>query len=203
MANVKHLNVNATIDGISDYAPLVIFVMMLTMFGLTGWMQYHFLKGVLDGKIEGVGYLIFLFPIVIQILRFVTGFLSASFFKKGKWLLGALVLGFSVWLSIFEYGKVSDMATVWTALEVATEPLTHSPTTNVTITRNIIRGIMTVLIWGALVLEAFLAFWVASAMDEPEQESGDDQEQGKIGFSTSTNGKVFSTNGATKKGSRS
>ena len=203
MANVKHLNVNATIDGISDYAPLVIFVMMLTMFGLTGWMQYHFLKGVLDGKIEGVGYLIFLFPIVIQILRFVTGFLSASFFKKGKWLLGALVLGFSVWLSIFEYGKVSDMATVWTTLEVATEPLTHSPTSNVTITKNIIRGIMTVLIWGALVLEAFLAFWVASAMDEPEQESEDGQEQAKIGFSTSTNGKVFSTNGATKKHSRS
>ena len=196
MANVKHLNVNATIDGISDYAPLVIFVMMLTMFGLTGWMQYHFLKGVLDGKIEGVGYLIFLFPIVIQILRFVTGFLSASFFKKGKWLLGTLVLGFSVWLSVFEYGKVSDMAIVWTTLDVTTQPVTHSPT-SVTITKNIITGIMTVLIWGSLVLEAFLAFWVSS-VEQPEDATEGENDMATIGFSPSGNGAVFSTNGATK-----
>jgi len=193
MANVNHLSVNATVDGISNYAPLVIFVMMLTMFGLTGWMQYHFLKGVLDGKVEGIGYLIFLFPIVIQVLRFVTGFLSASFFKKGKWLLGALVLGFSIWLSIFEYGKVSDMAVVWTTLEVSAQPLTHSPTSNVTITRNIITGIMTVLIWGALVLEAFLAFWV-STVDDSEDEENEKLELKEVSFSS---------NGAAKKKAQS
>ena len=186
MTNVKHLSVNDTIDSISNYAPLVIFVMMVTMFGLTGWMQYHFLKGVLDGKIDGVGYLIFLFPIVIQILRFVTGFLSASFFKKGKWLLGVLVLGFSIWLSIFEYGKVSDMAIVWTTLDITTEPVTHSPT-SINITKNIIRGIMTVLIWGALVLEAFLAFWVASSVES----EGEDSESKKPA--------IFSPNGSGKK----
>lgn len=170
MANVKSLNVSSTIDSISDYAPLVIFMMMLAMFGLTGWMQYHFLKVALSGKIEGVSYLIFLFPIIVQVLRFVTGFLSASFFKKGKWLIGFLVLGFSIWLSVFEYGKVNDMTIVWTTLEVSTQPITHS-STNVNITKNIIRGIMIVLIWGALVLESFLAFWVSSVDEAEDKES--------------------------------
>jgi len=68
--------------------------------------------------------------------------------------------------------------------------LTHSPTANVTITRNIITGIMTVLIWGALVLEAFLAFWVSTVEDSEEE----DEEMVKVGFSA---------NGATKKKAKS
>lgn len=169
MANVKSLNVSSTIDSISDYAPLVIFMMMLAMFGLTGWMQHHFLKAALSEKIEGVSYLIFLFPIIVQVLRFVTGFLSASFFKKGKWLIGFLVLGFSIWLSVFEYSKVDDMTTVWTTIDLSTEAVTHYPT-HVDITKNIIRGIMIVLIWGALVLEFFLAFWISSVAEEDSAE---------------------------------
>jgi len=84
-----------------------------------------------------------------------------------------------------EYGKVADMAVVWTTLDISTQPVTHSPT-NVLITKNIIRGIMTVLIWGALVLEAFLAFWVASSVQPAD-------------FTEGENDVVFSSNGATKK----
>ena len=187
MANVNHLNVSDTIDSISSYAPLVIFIMMITMFSLTGWLQYHFLSGVLQGKFDGVNYLVFVFPVVVQVLRFVTGFLSASFFKKGKWVLGGLVLCFSVWLSIFEFSKVNDMADFWTNIDISTEALTHSSAT-VSITQNIIKGIMTVLIWGALVLECFLAFWVGSSNREGHKTSSgemlNEERSNEVSFST-------------------
>ena len=155
----KKFSINSTIDQISNYAPVVIFSMILIMLGLTGWMQYQFLGGVLTAL--EAGYLVFLFPIVMQVLRFVTGFLSASFFKKGSWIYGVIVFGFSVWLSVYEYGEVDKMAAYWTNLDISTRPLNHSEET-LSITRDSIVGIMTILIWGALVLEFFLAAWLGS-----------------------------------------
>ena len=155
----KEFSINSTIDQISNYAPVVIFSMILIMLGLTGWMQCQFLGGVLTAL--DAGYLIFLFPIVMQVLRFVTGFLSASFFKKGSWIYGVIVFGFSVWLSVYEYGEVDKMAAYWTNLDISTRPLNHSEET-LSITRDSIVGIMTILIWGALVLEFFLAAWLGS-----------------------------------------
>lgn len=164
MTKVNAFNVNSAIDGISEYAPVVVFLMMVIMFALTGWMQHHFLVGVLEG-IPGTNYLVFLFPLVIQVLRFVTGFLSASFFKKKKWGLGVFVFCFSVWLSVFEYGEVEGMANFWTQVDVDVKPLTHSDL-KVSITKEIITGIMVVLIWGALVLEFFLASWIGMSNAE-------------------------------------
>ena len=185
MANVKSFDVNSTIDKISSYAPVVLFVMMVVMFGLTGWMQFNFLKGIFKDKFLGAEYLVFLFPIVVQVLRFVTGFLSASFFKKSKWGYGVFVFLFSIWLSIFEYSEVKNMAIFWTDIDVSLQPITHNDLA-VAVTKEIITGVMTVLIWGALVLEFFLAAWVGSSSPTPSPSA--------VGPVT------FSTNGASKKG---
>lgn len=187
MTNVKSFDVNSTIDKISSYAPVVLFVMMVIMFALTGWMQFHFLKGIFQDKFPGSGYLVFLFPIVVQVLRFVTGFLSASFFKKSKWGYGVFVFLFSIWLSIFEYGEVKNMAIFWTSFDVSLQPVTHNDL-SVSVTKEIITGVMTVLIWGALVLEFFLAAWVGSTAPTPSEQID--------------NNISFSQNGATKKGKR-
>lgn len=187
MTNVKSFDVNYTIDKISSYAPVVLFVMMVVMFSLTGWMQFHFLKGIFKDKFPGAEYLVFLFPIVVQVLRFVTGFLSASFFKKSKWGYGVFVFLFSIWLSIFEYGEVKNMAIFWTSLDVSLQPVTHNDL-SVSVTKEIITGVMTVLIWGALVLEFFLAAWVGSTSPTPSEQID--------------NNISFSQNGATKKGKR-
>lgn len=182
MTNLKAFDVNNTIDKISDYAPLVLFIMMVIMFSLTGWMQYHFLNGVLASKMAGSNYLVFFFPIVIQVLRFITGFLSASFFKKGRWFFGSVVFLFSIWLSLYEYGEIEQMAAYWTDLNVDLEAVTHSELV-LNVTDKTITGIMTVLIWGALVLEFFLAAWIGSS-------ATDNQEI------------LFSSNGAQKKRSK-
>ena len=162
MTKVNSFDVNSTIDKISDYAPVVLFIMMVVMFALTGWMQHHFLVGVFQDKFKGANYLVFLFPIVVQVLRFVTGFLSASFFKKGSWGFGIIVFCFSIWLSVFEYGEVDSMAVFWTTVDVDLQPITHNDF-SVSLTKEIITGIMTVLIWGALVLELFLAAWMGKS----------------------------------------
>ena len=187
MPKVKSFDVNSTIDQISNYAPVVLFVMMVVMFSLTGWMQYHFLDGIFQNKFAGAKYLVFLFPIIVQVLRFVTGFLSASFFKKSKWVYGTIVFLFSIWLSVFEFGEVKNMAIFWTNVDVDLKPLTHNEL-SVSVTREIITGVMTVLIWGALVLEFFLAAWIGSSSPTPSEEE--------------ENNVSFSTNGAAKKGEK-
>lgn len=182
MTNVKSFDVNSTIDKISSYAPIMLFVTMIVMFCLTGWMQHQFLKGILENKFPGASYLVFLFPIVVQVLRFVTGFLSASFFKKEKWGYGVFVFLFSVWLSVFEFGEVKNMAIFWTDIDVSLKPVTHNDL-SISVTKEIITGVMTVLIWGALVLEFFLAAWVGSSSPTPLDKVV-----------------TFSQNGAAKKG---
>jgi hypothetical protein len=179
MTKVNSFDVNLTIDSISDYAPLVIFVIMVLMFTLTGWMQYNFLTSVFS-SIPGAGYLTFLFPIVLQILRFVTGFLSASFFKKKRWAFGLFVFCFSMWLSVFEFNEVHSMADFWANIDLNMKPIVHSEL-KISITKEIIEGVMTILIWGALVLEFFLAAWLGKSEN------------------IITPGAIFSTNGAVKK----
>ena len=158
MIQSKNFSINDTIDGISNYAPLVMFVMMVVMFCLTGLMQHLFLDESMEAVPGGI-YVAFLFPIIIQVLRFVTGFLSASFFKKKRWILGVFVLLFSVWLSVFEYQTVDEMVLLWTQLDLSLEPITHSEL-KIAITKEVLRGVMNVLIWGALILEIFLAAWL-------------------------------------------
>lgn len=184
MTKVKAFNVNSAIDNVSNYAPIVLFITMIVMFTLTGWMQHHFLKGVLANKFPGASYLVFLFPIVIQVLRFITGFLSASFFKKSKWGYGIFVFLFSVWLSVFEFGEVENMAIFWTDFDVNLQPVTHNDL-SVSVTKEIITGVMNVLIWGALVLEFFLAAWVGFSSPTPSEQTSD--------------AVTFSRNGAHKK----
>ena len=161
MANVKHSSLTEGIEAITGYAPVVLFLSILAMYGLTGWMQHHFMRDVLVASISKVEALSIQFPILIQSLRFILGFVCVSFFTKGRWFFGGLVFCLSIWLALFEYSKVDKMAMFWTNVEVTTEAVTHSDL-KVKITSEIVVGVMTILIWGALILEFFLAAWVSS-----------------------------------------
>ena len=184
MTNVKYSSLKDGIDTITDYAPVVIFVSIIAMYGLAGWIQHHFMRDVLISSLNKVESLSFQFPILIQSLRFILGFVCVSFFKKGRWFFGSLVFGLSIWLAVFEYSKVDAMATFWTDLELTTRAITHSDL-RIKITKDIIIGIMTILVWGALILEFFLAAWVGY----------DDN----LTVSDSSNDIVFSSNGKGKK----
>ena len=153
---------------------------MLFMFAMTGWLQYTYISSVFTDVIPGASYIAFLFPIVIQVLRLVTGFLSASFLKKRRIFFGILVLLFSIWLSAFEYHKVEDMSLYWTSIEVDLEQVLQTEL-RVEISKNVITGIMTVLIWGALVLEFFLAAWL-SATNNRKSVKQDNKKKGNGAF---------------------
>ena len=116
MANVNHSSLKDGIESITEYAPIVLFVSILAMYGLTGWMQHHFMKDVLVASLNKVEMLSFQFPILVQTLRFILGFVCVSFFTKGRWFFGSLVFGLSIWLAVFEYSKVDKMAMFWTCL---------------------------------------------------------------------------------------
>ncbi len=191
MTNVKSFDVNSTIDKVSNYSPVILFATMVVMFCLTGWMQHHFLKSVFRDKFPGSEYLVFLFPIVVQVLRFITGFLSASFFKKSKWFYGIFVFCFSIWLSVFEFGEVDEMAILWTDFDIDLKPVTHNDMT-VGITKEVITGVMTVLIWGALVLEFFLAAWVGSASPTLLEQTNNNVSFSQNG-ATAKNGKRYAS----------
>ena len=79
------------------------------------------------------------------------------------------------------------MAIFWTNVDVDLKPLTHNEL-SVSVTKEIITGVMTVLIWGALVLEFFLAAWIGSSSPTPS-------------IATTTN-VPFSENGAAKNGKK-
>lgn len=161
MQSSKHLEINTAIDRISDYAPVVLFIMMLLMFCMTGWLQHKFLAGIFSDVIPDSKYIALLFPIVIQVLRLVTGFLSASFLKKGSYFFGVIVLLFSLWLSAFEYNEVGHMADFWTGVDLDLSVIVQADL-KVTISKSVISNVMTVLIWGAMVLEFFLAGWLTA-----------------------------------------
>jgi len=154
MANVKHSSLSEGIEAITDYAPVVIFISIVAMYFLTGWLQHHFMKDVLVANLSKVEALSFQFPILIQSLRFILGFICVSFFSKKRWFFGVLVFMLSIWLAVFEFSKVEHMANFWTNIADVNSSV------KIEITKDIITGVMTILIWGALILEFFLAAWI-------------------------------------------
>ena len=165
-----------------EFAPVVLFtVLFLTLF-LTGYLQSHFYTSVFS-KVLPTEYLAVLFPVVIQVLRLVTGFLSASFFKKKRFLAGTVVFIFSLWVTMFEHNEAKHMGSYWVSTGIDLSTVVQSEMV-VTLTKDIITSMMQILIWSALFLELFLAVWVSKLKPETKNE----------GYVFSGNG---STNGAT------
>lgn len=179
MANVNHSSLKDGIETITNFAPVVIFVSIVCMYGLTGWLQHHFMNDVLVASLSKVDALSFQFPILIQSLRFILGFICVSFFSKSRWFFGILVFLLSIWLAVFEYGKVEHIANFWTNVDVA-----EVSKLRLDITKDIITGVLTILIWGALILEFFLAAWVGYDYDLEESKNSN-----AVDFSSNGKGK--------------
>ncbi len=174
-------SINPTIDKIVEFAPLFLFTMLFIVLFLTGYLQRQFYTQVFTGVMEQTEYLAFLFPVVIQVLRLVTGFLSASFFKKHRYAAGIAVLIFSIWLTMFEHNEAKHMGEFWVNSSIDLSTVVQSEM-SLNLTKDIITSMMHILIWGALFLEIFLAVWLSFDSSKNENE-----------------GYVFSQNGATKK----
>ena len=169
----------------SDFAPVVLFVVMLLMFISTGYLQREYYNNVFTDALESTDFIALLIPIVIQTLRLVTGFLSASFFKKRRFLMGVFVFLFSLWLTGFEHREAMHMGDYWTVMELDITTLTQVENTKLQLTKNSITDVVRILVWGALVLEFFLAMWLGA---KKESTSNDDEYA-----------EVFSSNGTSKK----
>lgn len=176
-------NINSTISKMVDFAPVVLFSMLSVNLFLTGYLQSNFYTSVFS-EVLPTEYLAVLFPIVIQILRLVTGFLSASFFKKKRYFIGITVFLFSIWLTMFEHNEAKHMGEFWVSSVIDMSTVTQAETV-ITLTREIITSMMHILIWSALFLELFLALWLSNLKPEQEEKPLTDE-------------MVFSSNGQSK-----
>lgn len=179
----KQNSANSMIDQLSSYTPIILFVTMLLLFLIVGIIQNQFYSELfLVAMPEKAGFIGLTIPVVIQILRLTSGLLSASFFKSKRFFLGVCVFAFSIWLSMFEHNEVKHMAEIWgsvTLLE-ADNIVVPMMQKKIELSTNALEAIMQVMIWSALILELFLAFWL----------SGNKSETNKIVPSFSTNGKA-------------
>jgi len=174
-------SINQTIDKMVELAPVVLFSMLFLTLFLTGYLQSHFYTSVFSSVLP-TEYLAVLFPIVVQVLRLVTGFLSASFFKKKRFVAGVVVFLFSIWLTMFEHHEAKSMGEYWVTMSVDLSTITQVDTV-VTLTKEVITSMMHILIWGALFLEFFLAVWVSMKSNQAQNKKPQS---------------VFSGNGAAK-----
>lgn len=152
--------VDDSINSIVSYAPVILFVVMFAIFAATGYLQHQYYLNIFDGILDDTMYVAFLFPVIVQSLRLVTGFLSSSFFRKGKYLFGVLVFLFSLWLTLFEHNEAQHMGEFWTIVEIDTSTITQIPDTKLVLVQDSIIIMIRILIWSALALEFFLAFWL-------------------------------------------
>lgn len=157
---MQSYSIDSTIAKIVDFAPIVLFTMLFLVLFLTGYLQQHFYATVFTTVLEQTEYLAFLFPLIIQVLRLVTGFLSASFFKKRKFIAGIAVFVFSIWLTMFEHNEAKHMGEYWVTATADLSTVVQTEAT-ITLTKDIITSMMHILIWGALFLEFFLAIWLS------------------------------------------
>ncbi len=181
----NNFDLTPTINKIVELAPAVLFAMLVIVLSLTGYLQQHFYHNVFAPVIPETEYLAFLFPVVIQVMRFVTGFLSAAFFKKRKFAAGTFVLLFSIWLTMFEHQEAKSMGAFWVNLPVDLSTVAQAELM-VEISKGAITSMMHILIWAALFLEIFLAVWVSA---KPSASSP----------TPAAPGTVFSANGAANK----
>ena len=193
MQNSK-LNINQTIDKISEFAPAILFGTMVTIFIITGYLQKEYYTMIFDGILTETMYMSFVIPSVIQVLRMVTGFLSAAFFKKRKMFLGVLVLIFSIWLTSYEHGEAEHMGEYWTTFEIDLSTAVQTENAKILLVRESIISMVRLLVWSALVLELFLAFWLGM-----KKKKDDDLDASIL----PENDEVFSSNGRKKKAQKS
>jgi len=161
---VTKFKVDSSINKISDYAPMILFVTMFAIFAITGYLQHEYYRTIFTGILDDTMYVAFLFPLIVQVLRLVTGFLSSSFFRKGKYFLGVLVFLFSLWLTVFEHNEAANMGEYWTAIELDIS-VTQIDSKIILVQESIVMMVR-ILIWSALVLEFFLAFWLGMGAKE-------------------------------------
>lgn len=169
---MSNLKINDTITKIVNYSPVVLFTVMFLIFGVTGYLQHEYYLNIYDGILEDTMYVAFLFPLIIQTLRLVTGFLSSSFFQKGRYLLGVLVFAFSLWLTLFEHNEAANMGQFWTTIEIDISTATQIEDSKILLVQDSITIMIRILIWSALGLEFFLAFWLT--MTSKKQNKKDD-----------------------------
>ena len=191
MQNKQNSSTNL-IDQLSAFTPLILFVTMILLFFILAIFQNHFYSDLFQKSMpEKAGFVGLVIPLVIQVLRLTSGLLSASFFKEKRFLLGVLVFAFSIWISLFEHNEVKHMAEIWGSITVIDENNVIIPTlqTSVELSKNALSAIMQVMIWSALVLELFLAFWLGGQKSTSEKK----QHQNKV---------IFSQNGSQKNGNQ-
>jgi len=182
-------SIDQTIGQISNFAPVVLFIVMVMIFSVTGYLQKEYYSTIFLDVLDDTQYIAFLFPVIVQTLRLVTGFLSASFFKKKKYFLGVCVFLFSLWLTVFEHNEAAHMGQFWTVLDIDLSTVTQMQNTKLSLVRESITIMVRILIWSALVLEFFLAFWLG--MKTKKDNELDESILPK-------NGKSFSSNGQSK-----
>ena len=184
----KQNSANSMIDQLSNFTPVILFVTRLLLFLIVGILQNQFYSELfLTAMPERAGFIGLTIPIVIQILRLTSGLLSASFFKSKRYFLGVMVFAFSIWLSMFEHNEVKHMAEIWgniTLLE-SDNILLPMMERKVELSTEALQSIMQVMIWSALILELFLAFWLSGTKPENEGTKEDFLKD----FSTNGNGK--------------
>jgi len=166
----KVTKVDESINRIADYAPIILFVVMFAIFASTGYLQHEYYLTIFDGILEDTMYIAFLFPVIVQTLRLVTGFLSSSFFRKGKPLFGVMVFLFSLWLTVFEHNEAAHMGQFWTMVEFDVSTITQVQDTKLILVQDSITIMIRILIWSALVLEFFLAFWLGMGAKTKDNE---------------------------------
>ena len=162
-------SIDDTINTITNYAPVVLFIMLLLTLVSTGYLQREYYTSVYDGILVDTQYIAFLFPVIIQTIRLITGFLSASFFKKRKFLFGTLVFIFSLWLTVFEHNEASHMGIFWTTIDFDLTTLTQIQEAKLQLTRDGITIMVRILVWSALLIELFLAFWLGMKKETDEK----------------------------------
>lgn len=169
----KQNSANSMIDQLSSYTPIILFVTMLLLFGIVGIIQNQFYSELFTTAMpERAGFIGLTIPVVIQTLRLTSGLLSASFFKSRRFFLGVMVFAFSIWLSMFEHNEVKHMAEIWGNVTLLESESTLLPMMErkVELSTNALTKVMRVMIWSALVLELFLAFWLSGKKEEKQKD---------------------------------
>ena len=167
----KQNSANSMIDQLSSYTPVILFVTMLLLFLIVGILQNQFYSELFTTAMpEKAGFIGLTIPLVIQILRLTSGLLSASFFKSKRFFLGTMVFAFSIWLSMFEHNEVKHMAEIWGSITIVEESNILLPMMQkkIELSTNALQQIMQVMIWSALVLELFLAFWLSGSKGQDQ-----------------------------------
>lgn len=136
------------IQELTDYAPLALFIAMLSAFLFMGVLQNQFYHTVFSASLPELAIFLGLgSAIIMQVCRMASGLTSAFHFKNGAFFKGILALAFSVALSWMEHTEAAHMAKMWANDDLSADAYLL---------------ILRFVIWTALALEFSLAITVRS-----------------------------------------